>query len=182
MNRKGVEEYNGAKEDEEYDLFRFLNAIMYPHKKNFMSTVTEYIDYSENAELWREVTKMSSLEQVVHAGVRDDALKSVQKEVEAKIKTAEEKVKAAEEKVKAAEEKVKAAEEKSKAAEEKSKAAEEKSKAAREAAETAKEKGIQAVIRDNLEEQIPKERILLKLQRHFNLTEEKAALYYEKYS
>ena len=91
----GDEVYNGDKEDDGYDLFRFLNAIMYPHKEDFMSTVTEYIDYSENAELRKEVTQMSSLEQVVHAGVRDDALKSVQKEVEARINAAKAEVETA---------------------------------------------------------------------------------------
>ena len=118
-----------------------------------MSTVTEYIDYSENAELWKEVTQMSSLEQVVHAGVRDDALKSVQKEVEARINAAKAEVETA-------------------------KAEAESAKAE---AESAKEKGIQALILDNLDEQIPRERILTKLQRHFNLTGEQAESYYEKY-
>ena len=149
----GDEVYNGDKEDDGYDLFRFLNAIMYPHKEDFMSTVTEYIDYSENAELWKEVTQMSSLEQVVHAGVRDDALKSVQKEVEARINAAKAEVETA-------------------------KAEAESAKAE---AESAKEKGIQALILDNLDEQIPRERILTKLQRHFNLTGEQAESYYEKY-
>lgn len=156
----GDEVYNGDKEDDGYDLFRFLNAIMYPHKEDFMSTVTEYIDYSENAELWKEVTQMSSLEQVVHAGVRDDALKSVQKEVEARINAAKAEVETA------------------KAEAESAKAEAESAKAE---AESAKEKGIQALILDNLDEQIPRERILTKLQRHFNLTGEQAESYYEKY-
>ena len=150
----GDEVYNGAKEDDEYNLFRFLNAIMYPHKEDFMSTVTEYIDYSENAELWKEVTQMSSLEQVVHAGVRDDALKSVQKEVEAIKKAAQEEIEAAKADV----------------------------EAAKTEAEAAKEKGIQALILDNLDEQIPRERILIKLQTHFSLTKEQASLSYEKYA
>ena len=163
----GDEVYNGDKEDDGYDLFRFLNAIMYPHKEDFMSTVTEYIDYSENAELWKEVTQMSSLEQVVHAGVRDDALKSVQKEVEARINAAKAEVETA-----------KAEAESAKAETESAKAEAESAKAE---AESAKEKGIQALILDNLDEQIPRERILTKLQRHFNLTGEQAESYYEKY-
>ena len=42
--------------------------------------------------------------------------------------------------------------------------------------------GIQALIEDNLEEQIPRERSLEKLQRRFHLTEEKAIEYYEKFA
>ena len=177
----GDEVYNGDKEDDGYDLFRFLNAIMYPHKEDFMSTVTEYIDYSENAELWKEVTQMSSLEQVVHAGVRDDALKSVQKEVEARINAAKAEVetaKAEAESAKAETESAKAEAESAKAEAESAKAEAESAKAE---AESAKEKGIQALILDNLDEQIPRERILTKLQRHFNLTGEQAESYYEKY-
>ena len=191
----GDEVYNGDKEDDGYDLFRFLNAIMYPHKEDFMSTVTEYIDYSENAELWKEVTQMSSLEQVVHAGVRDDALKSVQKEVEARINAAKaevetakaeaESAKAETESAKAEAESAKAEAESAKAEAESAKAEAESAKAEAESAkaeaESAKEKGIQALILDNLDEQIPRERILTKLQRHFNLTGEQAESYYEKY-
>ncbi|MCI9023394.1 MAG: hypothetical protein HFG92_02955 [Dorea sp.] len=191
----GDEVYNGDKEDDGYDLFRFLNAIMYPHKEDFMSTVTEYIDYSENAELWKEVTQMSSLEQVVHAGVRDDALKSVQKEVEARINAAKaevetakaeaESAKAETESAKAEAESAKAETESAKAEAESAKAEAESAKAEAESAkaeaESAKEKGIQALILDNLDEQIPRERILTKLQRHFNLTGEQAESYYEKY-
>ncbi|MEZ3485016.1 MAG: Rpn family recombination-promoting nuclease/putative transposase [Lachnospiraceae bacterium] len=171
----GDEVYNGAKEDDEYNLFRFLNAIMYPHKEDFMSTVTEYIDYSENAELWKEVTQMSSLEQVVHAGVRDDALKSVQKEVEA-IK------KAAQEEIEAAKADVEAAKTEAEAAKTEAEAAKTEAEAAKTEAEAAKEKGIQALILDNLDEQIPRERILIKLQTHFSLTKEQASLSYEKYA
>ena len=40
--------------------------------------------------------------------------------------------------------------------------------------------GIRALILDNLEEGIPKDRILSKLQRRFNLTEEKAKVYLEE--
>ncbi len=171
----GDEVYNGAKEDDGYDLFRFLNAIMYPHKEDFMSTVTEYIDYSENAELWKEVTQMSSLEQVVHAGVRDDALKSVQKEVEA-IK------RAAQEEIEAAKADVEAAKTEAEAAKTEAEAAKTEAEAAKTEAEAAKEKGIQALILDNLDEQIPRERILIKLQTHFSLTKEQASLSYEKYA
>ena len=44
------------------------------------------------------------------------------------------------------------------------------------------EKGIQALILDNLEEQVTQERILTKLQKRFNLNETEAKHYYEQYS
>lgn len=48
------------------------------------------------------------------------------------------------------------------------------------AAKAAQDKAIGTLILDNLDEQIPKERIILKLQKHFVLTEEKSTRYYEK--
>ena len=130
----GNEVYNGDEEDEEYELFRFLNAIMYPHREDFMSTISEYIDYSDNEELWREVTDLSTIEQIRYEGLKE-------------------------------------------------KAREEGMKLAREdITEKVREEGIQAVILDNLEEQIPKERILMKLQKRFHLTEEKSKKYYEKFA
>ncbi len=42
-------------------MLEFLNAIMYPHKDNFLETVKKYIDFSENKELWREVDYMNGL-------------------------------------------------------------------------------------------------------------------------
>ena len=42
--------------------------------------------------------------------------------------------------------------------------------------------GIKAFILDNIEENIPKERIIEKLQRRFDLSEEQAVEKYEKYS
>ena len=44
------------------------------------------------------------------------------------------------------------------------------------------QEGIRAFILDNLEEQIPKERILSKLERRFSLTPEQAKEYFEKYA
>ena len=44
------------------------------------------------------------------------------------------------------------------------------------------EEGIKAFILDNIEENIPKERIIEKLQRRFDLSEEQAVEKYEKYS
>lgn len=45
-----------------------------------------------------------------------------------------------------------------------------------------REEGIQALILDNLEEKTPMEKILAKLQKRFNLTEEKAEEYYRKFA
>lgn len=42
--------------------------------------------------------------------------------------------------------------------------------------------GIRIFILDNLEEQIPRVRIVLKLKKHFGLSEEAANRYYEKYA
>lgn len=51
-----------------------------------------------------------------------------------------------------------------------------------EASEKTREEGIQILVLDNLEEQIPEERILVKLQRYYNLTEEKAKEYYDRFA
>ena len=48
--------------------------------------------------------------------------------------------------------------------------------------EEGREEGIQALILDNLEEKIPMEKILAKLQKRFHLTKEKAEAYYQKYA
>ncbi len=45
-----------------------------------------------------------------------------------------------------------------------------------------KEGGIQFLILDNLEEGFPKQKILQKLQRRFDLTEEQAEQYFEKFT
>ena len=48
--------------------------------------------------------------------------------------------------------------------------------------EIGQKEGIQALILDNLEEQVTQERILIKLQKRFNLNETEAKHYYEQYS
>ncbi len=53
--------YNGKKEDEWYDLLHFLDTVMSPHKEDFLDAVKEYIDFSENEELWKEVTHVTGL-------------------------------------------------------------------------------------------------------------------------
>lgn len=44
------------------------------------------------------------------------------------------------------------------------------------------EKGIRAMIMDNLEEKAPMERILVKLQTYFKLSLEKAEQYYKRFA
>ena len=43
-------------------------------------------------------------------------------------------------------------------------------------------RGIQVLILNNLAEKIPRERTLITLQMYYNLTEEKAKYYYEKFT
>ena len=46
---------------EKNGMMEFLHAIMYPHTKDFLTTVKKYIDFSENEELWRESDNMTGL-------------------------------------------------------------------------------------------------------------------------
>lgn len=38
---------------------------MYPHQEDFMEVVSEYIDFSGNEELWKEVEKVRGLGQCI---------------------------------------------------------------------------------------------------------------------
>ena len=107
-----------------------------------MSTISEYIDYADNEELWKEVTELSSIEQIRYEGMLEEITEEVTERVTEEVTE----------------------------------------RVTEEVTEKVREEGIQAVILDNLEEQIPKERILMKLQKHFNLTEEKSKKYYEKFA
>ena len=129
--------YNGDKEDEGYELLRFLNTIMYPHKDNFMSTVSEYIDFSDNDALRKEVIHVSTIEQIKYEGMREELTEELTKEITEEL--------------------------------------------TKEITEELTGRGVKALILDNLENEIPKERILVKLQKYFNLTEEKAKWYYERF-
>ncbi len=95
-----------------------------------MNTVTEYIDFSKNKELWKEAEHVTGLGQSVYEEGRQ---KGVQQGLERGV-------------------------------------------------QQGLEQGVQAFIQDNVEEQIPKERILLKLEKRFGLTMEQSELYYEKYA
>ena len=107
---------------------------------------------------------MSSLEQVIFEGAIDDALKFVEEETREEreaLKREKEEVNREKEEVNREKEEV---------------------NRKREEMYQAREVGIRAIILDNLEEQVPKERIVLKLQKHFNLPKEKAEHYYKKYA
>ena len=110
--------YNGKKEDEGYDLLRFLNAIMYPHRGDFMATISDYIDFSENEELWKEENIMDGLGECIYNEGREDA----------------------------------------------------------------RDDAIRSVLLDYIDDQLPMDRILAKLQKVFRLTEEMSQQYYQKYS
>lgn len=114
--------YNGGKGDEGYELLHFLNAVMYPHRENFMDTISEYIDFSNNEELWKETEYMTGLGQSI---LEEGFAKGIEQGIE---------------------------------------------------------QGIRALILDNLEEQISREKIIVKLQKRFGLTEEKAIQYYDEFA
>ena len=63
--RLGEIEYNVDKDNEAFDVLRFLNAIMYPHTHDFMDTISDYIDFSQNEELRQEVAQMRTYGQCV---------------------------------------------------------------------------------------------------------------------
>ena len=80
----GDREYNGVKGDEGFKLLHFLNAIMYPHKDDFMETISDYIDFSENEELWKEEPRMFSLSQCIYEDGYDDGIEEgIEKGIEA---------------------------------------------------------------------------------------------------
>ncbi len=130
--------YNGDKEDEGYELFRFLNTIMYPHKDDFMETVSEYIDFSGNDALRKEVIHVSTIEQIKYEGMREELTEELRGEITEELRG--------------------------------------------EITEELREEGIQALILSNLEEGIPREGILVKIQKYYGLTEENAKQYYNKFA
>lgn len=68
--RLGDKVYHGQEKDEGFGLLRFLNAVMYPHQDGFMDTISEYIDFSDNEELWREAERMEGLgESILEEGI-----------------------------------------------------------------------------------------------------------------
>ncbi len=59
--RLGDEVYRATEENPGHEVLKFLHAVMYPHREDFLDTVKEYIDFSQNQKLWQEVDKMSGL-------------------------------------------------------------------------------------------------------------------------
>lgn len=59
--RLGDDIYNEVKGELGHDVLKFLHAVIYPHKEDFLKTVKENIDFSQNQKLWQEVDKMSGL-------------------------------------------------------------------------------------------------------------------------
>ena len=114
----GDKVYNGQEGDEGFELLRFLNTIMYPHGEEFIKEISDYIDFSENEELWKEESRMFSLSQCFYEDGLEEGI----------------------------------------------------------------ERGIAALILDHLEEHIPKEKSIQKLQKRFTLTREKAEEYYERFA
>jgi hypothetical protein len=85
--RLGDKVYNGDMNDKGHDLFDFLNLIMYPHDEDFINNVSRYIDFSNNAELKREVGNMSGLgECVLKDGIK---IGKAEGKIEGEIETKE---------------------------------------------------------------------------------------------
>lgn len=132
----GDPRYKGTKQDEGYELLRFLNALMYPHKDDFLDVTAEYIDFSDNEELWKEIAHMGGLGQsILEEGIEQGLEQGIEQGLERGIE---------------------------------------------QGMEQGLERGIRAFILDHLEEQIPKERSIIKLQKCFELTETEAEYYYNK--
>lgn len=87
----GDREYNGEKGDEGFDLLHFLNAVMYPHREDFIETVSDYIDFSENEELWKEAPRMTGLGlSIYEEGFDDGKEKGIEQGIQYLINLVEE--------------------------------------------------------------------------------------------
>lgn len=74
--RLGNKTYQGKEGDEGFRLLRFLNAVMYPHRQDFMETISEYIDFSNNAELWKETKRMDGLGQSIFEELTEEGIQN----------------------------------------------------------------------------------------------------------
>ncbi|MEY8412286.1 hypothetical protein AALB51_13710, partial [Lachnospiraceae bacterium 62-26] len=122
--------------------------------------------YSDNETLWKGVTDVSTIEEIKYAGMREELTEKLTKELTEKI-TEEVTEKITEEVTEKITEEVT-----------------EKitGELTEKIMEGVREESIQTMILDYLEEQIPKERIIIKLQKRFDFTKEKAEEYYKKYA
>ena len=162
----GDKVYNGDKKEEGYDLLRFLNLIMYPHDNDFIANVSEYIDYSDNEELWKEVTDVSTIEQIKYQGMMEELTEKLTEELTEEIaeKLTEELTEEITEKL----------------TEEITKDVTEE--ITKDITEQVTKEGIRILIQSNREDGISEERTIVKLQRHFNITKEKATQYYREFT
>lgn len=71
----GDKEYNGKRGEEGFELLQFLNLLMYPHNEDFIEKMSDYIDFSDNEELWKETPRMFSLSQCIYEEGFDDGKK-----------------------------------------------------------------------------------------------------------
>ena len=110
--------YNGEKGEANYDLLHFLNTVMYPHKADFIKTVSEYIDFSKTEELWKEASGVTGLGQCVYNDGVEEGI----------------------------------------------------------------EMGMRYFVLDDIDEHVPRERSIIKLQKYFKLTEEEAEQYYDMFA
>ena len=82
----GDKMYNGAKGDEGFELLHFLNTIMYPHREDFIEELSDYIDFSENEELWKEEPRMFSLSQCIYEdGLEEGREEGIEKGIAALV-------------------------------------------------------------------------------------------------
>ena len=178
--------YNGDEEDENYQLLRFLNTIMYPHKDDFMDTVSEYIDYTDNDALRKEVTHVSTIEEIKYEGMRDELREELTEELTKEL-TVELTKELTEKITEDLTEKItedlteKITEDLTEKITQNltEKITEDLTE---KITQNLTEKGIHTIILDNLEEHVPKDRILTKLQKHFNLSKEESEHYYNTFT
>ncbi len=178
----GDEVYNGDKEEEGYVLFRFLNLIMYPHKDDFMVNVSEYIDYSDNEELWKEVTDVSTIEQIKYEGMKEKLTKELTEQVTKDV-TEQVTRELTEQVTKDVTEQVTkdVTEQVTKdVTEQVTKDVTEQ--VTKDVTDQITKEGIRIFILSSLEDDIPEERILAKLQKHYHITKEKAEQYYREFT
>lgn len=56
-----------------------MSAIFYPHKKDFLDIVQKYINFSQNEELWKELSNMSGLGMsILQEGIQEGMEKGMQ--------------------------------------------------------------------------------------------------------
>ncbi|MCI9026406.1 MAG: hypothetical protein HFG92_18770 [Dorea sp.] len=170
--------YNGDEEDENYQLLRFLNTIMYPHKDDFMDTVSEYIDYTDNDALRKEVTHVSTIEEIKYEGMRDELREELTEELTKEL-TVELTKELTEKITEDLTEKIT-----QNLTEKITQNLTEKitQNLTEKITQNLTEKTIHTIILDNLEEHVPKDRILTKLQKHFNLSKEESEHYYNTFT